>query len=272
MLRFAHKDYHYCKWAIVFSCDGEFNHSSASLLFSCYSFPMDIKDSVVIVTGASSGIGEAVARRLSAAGAKLVLAARSEEKLRRLSEELPGSIVVPTDMLDDAAVSAMVKRTVDEFGRVDVLINNAGQGMRSALEEINLADLRYLLELNVMAPVAAMQAVIPQMRSQGGGMILNISSMLSMMNVPKLSGYASTKHALNNLSRSARQELAADNIDVCLFLPRITGTDFGMNTRGTDQYDSRAGAPGMSVDSVEDVAEAIVAQIRSGEAEVLRKY
>ena len=233
---------------------------------------MEIKDSVVIVTGASSGIGEYTARNLARAGAKLVLAARSADKLAMLSSELPGSIAVPTDMMDTAAVNDMVARTIAEFGRVDVLINNAGQGMRSALEEFNLADLRYLLELNVVSVVAAMQQVIPPMRSQGGGLILNISSMLSTMNRPRLSGYACTKHALNNISRTARQELAADNIRVCLFLPRITGTDFGMNTRGHDQYDSRAGAPGMPVDSVEDVAAAIVEQIRSEAEEVRRSY
>ncbi|MCB1220143.1 MAG: SDR family NAD(P)-dependent oxidoreductase [Planctomycetales bacterium] len=233
---------------------------------------MELRDSVVIVTGASSGIGEYTARRLADEGAKLVLAARNADKLEKLAAELPESVAIATDMMDSSAIERMVAQTIDEFGRVDVLMNNAGQGMRCPVADIKLEDIRYLLELNVVAQVAAMQQVIPHMRRQGGGMILNISSMLSTMNMPKLAGYACTKHALNNISRSARQELAADNIRVCLFLPRITGTDFGMNTRGSDQYDSRKGAPGMSVDPVEDVADAIVAQIRSEEEEVRRSY
>ncbi|MEZ5338854.1 MAG: SDR family oxidoreductase [bacterium] len=231
---------------------------------------MEIRDAVVIVTGASSGIGEATARILSAEGARLVLAARNAEKLSELAAELPGSLAVPTDIMDSAAVANLVKRTVEHFGHVDILLNNAGQGMRCPVESIRLDDLRYLLELNVVGQVDAMQQVIPQMRSQGGGMIINVSSMLSVVNMPKLAGYACTKHALNNISRTARQELESDNIRVCLFCPRMTATDFGQNTRGSDQYDSRAGAPGMSVESVETVAEAIVAQMRSEEAEVLR--
>ncbi|MCB1185651.1 SDR family NAD(P)-dependent oxidoreductase [bacterium] len=231
---------------------------------------MELRDSVVIVTGASSGIGEYTARRLADEGAKLVLAARSADKLEKLAAELPGSVAIATDMMDSSAIERMVARTIDEFGRVDILMNNAGQGMRCPVADIKLEDIRYLLELNVVAQVAAMQQVIPHMRRQGGGLIVNISSMLSTINMPKLAGYACTKHALNNISRTARQELAADNIRVCLFCPRMTATDFGQNTRGLDQYDSRAGGPGMSVESVETVAEAIVEQMMSEEAEVLR--
>ena len=122
------------------------------------------------------------------------------------------------------------------------------------------------MELNVFAVLAAMQEVIPIMRKQGGGAILNVGSMVSKNAFPTLAAYASTKYALNALSLTARQELAHDNIIVSMFHPKMTATDFGQNARG-QKYDSRAGRPGMSVDTPEAVAERMVEQIISGDAE-----
>ena len=202
-------------------------------------------------------------------GAKVVLAARSKDKLEKLAVDIPGSFPVPTDMTKAEDVKKLVQKTIDKFGRVDILINNAGQGMRALVEDINIDDYRSLLELNVIAPLIAMQEVIPHMRKQGGGVILNISSLVSKMYFPSLAAYSSTKYALNSLTLTAREELKSDNITVSVFHPKMTSTDFGNNVKG-EKYDSRAGRPGMTPDTVEDVAKAIIEQLESGEAEVMR--
>lgn len=229
---------------------------------------MKIKDSVVIVTGASMGIGEAVAKRLGEAGAKVVLAARSEDKLKEVADTIPGSLTIRADMRNGEDIKALIQKTVDEFGRIDILINNAGQGMRASVETIDIDDYRSIFELNVVGPLLAMQEVIPIMRAQDGGMILNISSLVSKMYFPELAAYSSTKYALNSISLTARQELEKDHIVVSVFHPKMTATDFGKNANG-QKYESRDGRAGMTIDTAEDVADAILKQLESEEAEVL---
>ncbi len=231
---------------------------------------MQLKDKVVIVTGASEGIGAAVAKQLAAAGAKLVLASRNADVLKKMSAELPGSFVVPTDMRKPADITNLVAKTVAHFGRIDIFINNAGQAQYGPIESVDLAGYQSIVELNVYGPLRAMQAVIPQMRKQGGGMILNVSSMVSKQYIPNLGSYASTKYALNALSLTAKQELAKDKIVVSVFHPRMTATNFGKNATGARMFENRASAPErnpMPIDSPEAVAEKIIKQIGSEEAE-----
>ena len=204
---------------------------------------MQIKDKFAIVTGASGGIGLAVARLLAQGGATVVLAARSADKLKQLEREIPGSFAVPTDMRKQEDIRQLVQQTEQKFGRIDILINNAGQGLLSPVAAIDLKDYREIMELNVFAVLEAMQAVIPIMRKQGGGTILNVSSLVSKNYFPQLGGYASTKYALNALSLTARQELASDNIVVSVFHPKMTATEFGQNAEcaGRDiSFGSRA--------------------------------
>jgi short-subunit dehydrogenase len=227
---------------------------------------MDTKDKIVIVTGASGGIGLAVARVLASKGARVVLAARSADKLKELESEIPNSYAIPTDMRKIEDIKNLIKKTAEKFGRIDILINNAGQGMSSSVEKINLEDYRDIMELNVFAVLEAMQETIPIMRKQGSGLILNISSMVSKNYFPNLAAYASTKYALNALSLTAREELKNENIIVSVFHPKMTATDFGSNVKGTP-YSSSAGRPGMTVDTPEKVAEQILKLIESGEAE-----
>ena len=231
---------------------------------------MQLKDKVVIVTGASEGLGAAVAKQLAAAGAKLVLASRNADVLKKMSAELPGSFVVPTDMRKPADITNLVAKTVAHFGRIDIFINNAGQAQYGPIESVDLAGYQSIVELNVYGPLRAMQAVIPQMRKQGGGMILNVSSMVSKQYIPNLGSYASTKYALNALSLTAKQELAKDKIVVSVFHPRMTATNFGKNATGARMFENRASAPErnpMPIDSPEAVAEKIIKQIGSEEAE-----
>ncbi|HVW66870.1 MAG TPA: SDR family oxidoreductase [Candidatus Peribacteraceae bacterium] len=223
---------------------------------------MQIADKVAIVTGASHGIGLAIAQKLSEAGAKVVLSARSADKLEEISRELPGSIVIPADMRKAEDIANLIMQAKEQCGRIDILINNAGQGMRSPVESIDLDDYRSIMELNVFGVLQAMQQVIPVMRDQGGGMILNISSMVSKNYYPHLAAYSSTKYALNALSLTARQELEPDHIVVAVFHPKMTATEFGQNALG-EKYVSSAGRPGMTVDTPEQVADAVLEQIKS---------
>jgi short-subunit dehydrogenase len=237
---------------------------------------MEIKDKIIIVTGASEGIGRATALALGREGATVVLAARSDEKIAELAHALPKALAVHTDMRNATDIQNLVDRTIAVYGRIDVLINNAGQGMYGPVESIDLEKYREIVELNVYGPLLAMQAVIPHMRTQGGGTILNVSSRVSKNYFPNLAAYASTKYALNALSLTARAELAKDNIIVSVMHPKMTSTSFGKNsiTGGASRpVQIRPGGhaasnnSGMRVDPPEAVAEKIVELIRSEEPE-----
>lgn len=235
---------------------------------------MNVRDKTVVVTGASGGIGRATAQLLASHGARVVLAARSVDRLKQLETELPGSWAFPVDLRDPAAVTRMAQAVNDRFGRIDILVNNAGQGLHVPLERIDLADFEQVMRLNVYGPLVAMQAVIPLMRAQGGGVIVNVSSMVSKMTIPGLAGYAATKYALNALSLTARKELAADNIAVGVVYPRMTATDFARNAIGAAEPRSAAtpgswagGAGSPPIDTAEMVAERILDAIESERAE-----
>ncbi len=233
---------------------------------------MEIKNKVIIVTGASDGIGEAIAKKLAHAGAKVVLAARSDEKLAALAHELPGSVAVHTDMTQQSDIQNLIDRAIAIDGRIDILINNAGQGMMGPAESIDIDKYKHIMNLNVYAPLYAMQLAIPHMRAAGGGMILNISSRVSKNYFPNLSAYASTKYALNALSLTSREELKKDNIIVSVFHPKMTATSFGKNSvdatpEAAAAYAERARARGMEVDTAEQVADKVLEQIESEAAE-----
>src|SRR5258708_6368013 len=137
---------------------------------------MDIKGKVVFITGASSGIGAATARAGSKAGARLVLLARREAKIRQLAVELGDAIAIRCDVTNVGEGTEAVRLARDTFGRIDVLINNAGQGLQASIEEIDPEDFNAILRLNVVAPLITMRAIIPLMKQQKGGSIVNIGS------------------------------------------------------------------------------------------------
>jgi short-subunit dehydrogenase len=185
-----------------------------------------LKGKVAVVTGASAGIGRATAEILVKNGARVALVSRSRENLERLAGMLPGSRAVPADMTKVPEVRNMVKETLDRFGRIDILVNNAGQGYDAPVEKINVETFRYIWDLHVLGPVIAMQEVIPVMRRQGGGTILNMSSGTALMHLPGMSPYASSKRAIAEISLAARQELEPDHIVVSVIYPYITATEF----------------------------------------------
>lgn len=232
---------------------------------------MSLKNKVIIITGASSGIGSMVAKHLATLGANLVLAARGEKKLRELSQSLPSSLAVPTDVTKPGDAKRMVDQTLAKLGRIDVLINCAAQAMFATVENIPVDQYRELLELNVIAPLNLMQLVIPHMRTQGGGTILNISSLSSKKFIPNIAGYASTKYALNALSLTARAELAKDNIVVSIILPGIVASDFGKHALNPEPDALRHAPDGAllpHVISPEKVAQKVAELLESGEAEL----
>jgi len=234
---------------------------------------MEIAGKVVLITGASSGIGRASARLFAQKGARLALSARSAEKLEQLARELPEAIAVPTDMRDEAAVRRMVAQTQEHYKRIDVLINNAGQAMYAPIEKVDIDTYRSVFELNVVSVLVAMQAVIPIMRAQGGGVIVNISSGTSKRPPERYGAanpvgpYASTKYALNAITLIGRQELAADNISLGVVYPGLTATNLFDNlAQGRPPLAMPGGAP--SVASAESVAENILEAVETQAAEV----
>ena len=226
---------------------------------------MDINTAVVLVTGASSGIGAATARSASRAGAKVVLLARREIRLRQLAEELGEALPVRCDVTDAAQVSTAVQAAIDRFGRIDVLVNNAGQGAGSPIGEIDPEGFRAILNLNVVAPLLMMQAVLPFMRQQGAGSIVNVSSGIIFGALPGSGAYGSSKAALAKLSAVARTELASVGIVVSTMYPFITATDFLKSLQTGHEMASRLEAShAPQPDKPERVAEAILDLIRTG--------
>ncbi len=227
---------------------------------------MEIDGAVAIVTGASSGIGAATARLLGGLGAQVVLAARRTERLEALAAQLPGSLAVTTDVTVAAEVGRLVARTIETYDRVDILVNDAGQGLHVPLEELDPVDLRAVFELNVVAPLVAMQAVVPFMRSRSTGAIVNVSSATSLRVFPGLGGYSATKAALNLLSQVGRVELAGAGVSVSVVYPSVTATEFHQKLRAGHLA---PGARTITPDPPELVAQAVVMAVRTGEAHVL---
>ena len=229
---------------------------------------MDIDGAVMIITGAGSGIGAATARAAYAAGAHVVLAGRRPERIDAVAAELRAVrpdrsvLAIPTDVTDRGDLHALVGHVLEVHGRIDVLVNNAGRGFYSPVTDADVDLFRRILEVNLVAPLAAMQAVLPAMRQHGRGVIINVSSGASLGVYPTTGAYASTKAALNQLTAVARAELAPEGIAVSLIHPYLTESEFNGALLGGDPILAPAEAP---QHTAEYVATKLIDLIRSGD-------
>lgn len=209
---------------------------------------------VVLVTGASSGIGAATAGTLAAEGYVVYGAARRSERIA----ELPDVIPVPMDVTDETQVAAAVARIIDERGRLDVLVNNAGFAQYGPVEEVPLEAARYQFEVNLFGLARLTQLTIPHMRAQGSGTIVNVSSMGGRVYTPLGAWYHATKHALEGWSDCLRVELKPLGIDVVIIEPGSITTEFGevVAERG-GAIPAFTGAPGPYRDLTDKVMRAM---------------
>jgi short-subunit dehydrogenase len=185
---------------------------------------MKIDGKVVLITGASQGIGAACAREFRRHGARLSLTARSEDKLKEVTDA--DALVTAGDLTNAAARSRVLERTIERFGRIDILINNAGIGLYAPAWKAPLDEAHAMFELNFFAPLAMIQLVTPHMREQKGGMIVNIGSIAGKVALPWFTLYSATKFALGALTEGLRMELADDGIRTMVVCPGYVKTDF----------------------------------------------
>jgi NADP-dependent 3-hydroxy acid dehydrogenase YdfG len=180
---------------------------------------MEIKDKVVLVTGASSGIGKATAELFSRKGAKVVLAARSLEEVKDLAAKMPDSFTVTVDMTKPHEVQNMVQETQAHYGRIDVLINNAGPELHAPYKSIDAKDFAGLMALNIYGPLVAMQATLPLMKKQGSGAIVNISSGVLQAAHSVTSKSKAARSAAKMISLDTKTESADQGVSVSLVFP-----------------------------------------------------
>jgi NADP-dependent 3-hydroxy acid dehydrogenase YdfG len=194
---------------------------------------MTMKDRVIAITGASAGIGAALARQVGGQGARLVLLARREPELRQVAE-LSGSsadvLPVVADVTRRHDVQRAVAAGVERFGRIDVWVNNAGRGITRSVSELTDQDFDEMMTVNVKSALYGIQAVLPGFRERGSGHIVNVSSMLGRIPfAPIRSAYSASKHALNALTANLRMELRPfPAIHVSSIHPGIVATEFGV--------------------------------------------
>lgn len=185
--------------------------------------PISLQNKVVIVTGASAGIGRATARAFAAAGANVVLAARRVDLLEALKTELKPYdryiLVVATDVSNDDDLERLVSETLRALGRIDVLVNNAGLGRGGALHEMDGRDIEQMLQVNLYGAFRLTQLVLPTMLRQKSGHIINVSSVAALFNCPGMSVYSATKSGISAFSNCLRRELADSGVCVSTVTP-----------------------------------------------------
>jgi short-subunit dehydrogenase len=207
---------------------------------------VDPAGKVVLITGASSGIGLATARVFAAAGALVVMSARGQARLDEAARSVPRALALPADVADEAQARALVERTVQERGGIDILISNAGVGLAAPVAELGAEDLRAALAVNLLGPLALTQAALPHMRHRGRGQLIFVSSVVGLRALPYLGGYAAAKAALDRLTESLRVELRGTGVAVTLVRPGTTDTGFSERRLGSGRERravSRRGAP-----------------------------
>ena len=230
----------------------------------------DLTGRVAVITGASSGIGAATALAFARAGMPVVLGARRAERLRELAERIENTggraRPVPTDVVQSDQVERLVAEAVEAFGRLDVLVNNAGVGYFAPLASTPAAEAAYLFDVNVLGTLHGIRAAVPIMRRQGAGHIITVSSIVGKRAMPGQGVYAATKFAQVALSEALRLELAGSNIRASLICPVSTTTEFFAVAAARSPMKF---APTGPIYSAEQVAAAILRCVRRPRPEVL---
>jgi short-subunit dehydrogenase len=231
---------------------------------------VDLPGAVVAITGASAGIGRASALAFARAGARLSLSARRVDRLEALAAELRAlgndALVVEADVAAEADVKRFVAATVERYGRLDVMVNNAGSGVRGSVEETPIDDYRRLMEVNFLGTVYGTREAVAVMRGPGRGVIINVSSIVGHRALAGGAAYAATKAAQISLTESLRLELRETGIAACTVHPIATETEFAEVAARASA--GRRGGPVGPRQSAEDVARAIVACARRPRPEV----
>ncbi len=226
---------------------------------------VDLEGKVVILTGASSGIGAALAVAFSQKGTRLTLAARRLERLRAVAQKCPGEVhLQPADLTREDDRKEVVSQTLARWGRVDILVNNAGLGIYGDFLSATEAAWRQIFEVNLFAMVFLTREVLPHMQAQGGGTIVNLASIGGLIaHSDKVTPYVASKHAVVGFSRGLAKDLAGTPVRVLAVCPHLTDTEFFTASPGAremapviDQYRS-------FMDSPEDVARGILDQLDS---------
>src|SRR6059058_958144 len=185
---------------------------------------------VALVTGASSGIGKAASLALVEAGYEVVGTSRNTSG----ATDRDGVTFLDLDVTSDESVDTVVRRVIERFGRLDVLVNNAGTGAAGAAEESSVAQDQRVFDINFFGLIRMTKAVLPHMRAQGRGRIINISSVLGLVPAPYMASYAATKHAIEGYSESMDHELRQHGVRVLLIEPAYTRTGFDANALQPD--------------------------------------
>lgn len=215
---------------------------------------------VAIITGASSGIGEATARLLAEKGYRVALAARRLERLEALAKEIQSAggeaLVVQTDITVLADIERMIKTTLDAWGQIDVLVNNAGFGRLKWLETLDpQKDIEQQIDVNLWGVIQATRAVLPHMLARRQGLIINVSSVAGWIALPTYSIYNATKYGVRGFTEAMHRELRGTGIRVCGVYPGPVATEFNQHTGS--EVAARVKRPGFLVLSAEDVARSI---------------
>jgi len=218
---------------------------------------------VAVVTGASSGIGEATAEALAAEGATVVVAARREDRIADLTQRIEGNggkvLAAACDVTDEAQAHGLIRKAEDEFGRVDILVNNAGVMLLSTVGKGLSDEWRRMFDVNVLGLLYTTDAAIETMKRQGGGHLVNVSSVAGRKVTRDSSGvYAGSKFAVGAISEGLRQELLEDNIRVTIVEPGAVATELTDHITDEDARESLGGLLNLEILQAEDVANAIV--------------
>jgi NAD(P)-dependent dehydrogenase (short-subunit alcohol dehydrogenase family) len=234
--------------------------------------PRKIADSVVVITGASSGIGRATALAFAREGAAVVLAARRAEALHELARECEGlgarAVAVPTDVTDEAAVQALAERAQEEFGSLDVWVNNAGVTVFGRFDETPTDQFRRVIETDLFGYVHGARAALLVFRRKGGGVLVNVASMVSWVPTPYASAYAAAKFAVRALGQSLRQELLVEGtkgVHVITVMPATFDTPLFQHSGNHTGRNVKAMPP---VYPAEQVARAILRNVRRPRPEI----